>query len=134
MGRRDDVLDANEEFYRAFARADVEAMEDIWATESYHVTVVHPGAAAISGRQGVIETWKAIFRDSSHVDIACANAQAFLHGDMAIVICMEVVHGHGLAATNVFCRTDDGWRMIHHHAGPCHTPQRRNPEPRPVLH
>lgn len=134
MGERDEVLFANEAFYEAFARADVAAMDAVWATDRDDVTVVHPGMAPIAGRSGVMATWQAIFEDASHVDIRCANAQAFLHGDVAIVLCTEIVDGHGLSATNVFRRGDPGWRLVHHHAGPCHAPERMGEPKQVVLH
>jgi ketosteroid isomerase-like protein len=131
MGERDEVLFANKEFYRAFAGADADRMAKIWAGDRDDVTVVHPGADAIAGRAGVLESWRTIFEGAGLVDVCCAGANAYIHGDVAIVLCSEIVQGQRLAATNIFRRTTDGWRLVHHHAGPCRSPQQAS---RPVLH
>ncbi|HET8726435.1 MAG TPA: nuclear transport factor 2 family protein, partial [Alphaproteobacteria bacterium] len=41
-----------------------------------------------------------------------------LHGDAALVLCHERIGTAALAASNMFARTADGWKMIHHQAGP----------------
>jgi len=121
MSESDDVLAANAVFYRVFANADAAGMAELWADSPDSPTVVHPGTSAICGRAEVLESWQMIFEGVSHVNIRFANPDAHLHGDVAIVLCTEIVFGHQLAATNVFRRTGSGWRLLHHHAGPCHT-------------
>ena len=39
-------------------------------------------------------------------------------GNVAYVLCRELVVGSPLAATNVFALEDGEWRMIHHHSSP----------------
>jgi ketosteroid isomerase-like protein len=134
MGERDEVLFANERFYRAFADADIREMNAVWADDRDDVSVVHPGAPAVAGRAGVLETWQAIFEGEQQVDIAFSDAVAYFHDDVAIVLCTETVMQHNLTATNIFCRTPHGWRMIHHHAGPCNVARRNRGQSRPVLH
>ena len=134
MGERDAVLFANELFYRAFADADLAAMEDIWATGPDTISVVHPGTSPILGRDEVLETWQVIFEGASHVDIGIADTDARVYGDFAIVLFSEIVHGHGLSATNVFCRTPQGWRLVHHQAGPSAAARRQQEFDRPLMH
>ncbi|MEK9660637.1 MAG: nuclear transport factor 2 family protein, partial [Alphaproteobacteria bacterium] len=85
MSERDDVLAANEAFYRAFANADTPGMEGIWAEDLDTLTVVHPGSTAISGRSDVLESWSTIFEGVSRVNIRYSDPSAYLHGDIAIV-------------------------------------------------
>jgi ketosteroid isomerase-like protein len=127
VGRKDDeigegeaVLSANARFYRAFAEADIGGMEEIWATDEEAVTVIHPGVSAISGRHGVLEAWRMIFEGASHVDIEISDVRVVVHGDVAIVLCVEHVAGRRMSATNVFRMAAGGWRLVHHQAGPCH--------------
>lgn len=134
MSERDDVLVANADFYRAFANADVDGMAEIWAEEADGPTVVHPGTSAICGRYEVLDSWQMIFAGVSHVNISFADPDAHLYGDMAIVLCTEIVFGHRLAATNVFRHKGNGWRMVHHHAGPCHTPAPVSMKPTTAVH
>ena len=39
-------------------------------------------------------------------------------GDVAYVVCNELLPGAELCATNVFVREAGLWKLIHHHAGP----------------
>ena len=134
MDDRDDVLAANAAFYRAFGTADSRAMEALLAPHRDDLSVVHPGAPAIVGRAGVVASWRAILDGADRVDIRCFNATACLHGGFAFVLCNEAIQGQILVATNIFCRTGEGWRLMHHQAGPCHVTGRTAPGPRPVLH
>jgi len=129
-----DVLAANAAFYRAFATADMRAMESLWAPDRDDLSAVHPGAPAIIGRAGVIESWQAILDGTDRVDIRCTNAKACLYGDFSFVVCNEELQGNVLVATNIFCRTNEGWRLMHHQAGPCLVSGRTGPGRRPVLH
>ena len=49
----EDVLEANNAFYRAFASFDKEAMADIWA-ESELITCIHPEWSLVEGRDDVL--------------------------------------------------------------------------------
>src|SRR5512143_923731 len=109
------VLEANEAFYRAFARRDAEAMERLWA-ERHPVACVHPGWDVLDGREHVLASWRGILRSPGSPNVACALAEAHLLGEVAVVTCHEVLPEGRLAATNVFAREDGAWRMVHHQA------------------
>jgi hypothetical protein len=53
MTEKDRVLSANLEFYRAFARRDVEAMDGLWA-RTLPVSCIHPGWMALREREAVL--------------------------------------------------------------------------------
>lgn len=112
-----DVLDANEEFYRAFASRDAEAMERVWA-ERHPVACVHPGWDVLEGREDVLESWRGILASPNAPEISCALAEAHVLGDVAVVTCHEVLEVGRFAATNVFAREGGRWRMVHHQATP----------------
>ena len=110
------VLDANSAFYRAFARRDPEAMEDLWATGT-PVACVHPGWDALRGREAVMESWNSLLAGDAP-DISCSSASAHVAGDVAWVLCRERIPGAPpVAATNVVVREHGEWRICHHHAG-----------------
>lgn len=110
------VLDANSAFYRSFARRDLPAMEDLWATAA-PVACVHPGWDALRGRDAVMASWKALLAGDAP-DISCSLASAHVAGDLAWVLCREIIPGApAVAATNVFVREGGAWRICHHHAG-----------------
>ncbi len=117
MSERDAVLFANEAFYQAFADHDMAAMEEVWAHQTA-VVCIHPGWPPVEGRDDVMETWAAILSNASAPTIRCRAAEAYLHGEMAFVVCFEEIEGQYLIATNVFVREGGPWRMVHHQAGP----------------
>jgi ketosteroid isomerase-like protein len=112
-----EVLGANEEFYRAFAARDGEAMARLWA-ERHPVACVHPGRDVLHGREAVLASWRGLFGSGSAPDITCSHASARLLGEVAFVTCREALPGGLLAATNLFVREAGRWRMVHHHATP----------------
>lgn len=117
MDIEDEVLAANAAFYDAFRRGDVHAMERLWAERSI-VACVHPGRIPLFGRAAVLESWSLILTGPARPVITCSNAVVHPLGpDSAFVVCIEVLAGGPLAATNVFVREDGVWKLAQHHAG-----------------
>ena len=129
------VLFANEAFYRAFADGDPGAMDDVWARNA-PVACIHPGWAALSGRENVMESWRAILTGANRPAIESLAATAFVYGDAAFVICYESLDEVLLIATNIFVREEGAWKMVHHQAGPSAPPVVEEPddEPATVVH
>jgi ketosteroid isomerase-like protein len=121
------VLAANQAFYEAFARGDLTVIETLWA-HSAPVACIHPGWAALHGRDEVMESWRSILGGGSATSVRCTRPTAAVMGDSAYVVCGEHIQGAELVATNLFVREDGAWKLVHHHAGPVH---RRAQEPRP---
>lgn len=109
------VLAANEEFY--FNRKDAEAMDALWAGRE-DVTCIHPGWNVLRGREQVVESWRGILGNPQQPRIVMGGCEVTLAGDVAIVICRELVAGSPLAATNVFVRQEGQWKLLHHQSGP----------------
>jgi len=109
------VLAANEALYAAFNGRDYYAMERLWARD-LDVACVHPGWAAVHGRERVLATWKAILENPDQPRIVAGATEAHIQGEIAWVICRELVAGSPLAATNVFALEDGEWRLVHHHS------------------
>ncbi len=129
MGGEAAVLFANEAFYTAFQTRDISAMEAIWA-EDAPVACVHPGWHALTTREEVMESWQDILSSDSAPAIVCRGAQAFVSGDSAFVVCYEQIGDNLLVASNLFRREAGGWKIVHHHAGPCNlAPEALEEEP-----
>jgi ketosteroid isomerase-like protein len=116
MADKDAILAANAAYYRAFATGDFAAMSRIWAHEG--VSCVHPGWPALIGRADILESYRNILRNQNRVRIAHHDDTAILSGDEARVLCVEIVEGAALAATNCYRLIDGDWRMTHHQASP----------------
>ena len=108
-------------FYEAFSSCDVEAMAVVWAEEG--VVCIHPGSAALLGREVVMQSWTSILcnaeRPTLHVEVLSRTVS----NDMAVHIVEEYLTAGGGArmtsmvlATNVYRREQDGWRLLEHHA------------------
>lgn len=113
------ILHANATFYRSFGTGDYATMARLWA-EHTPVSCLHPGLPALIGREAVMQSWRGILAQSSQMAMRCDQARVQRFGESAIVTCYEANGDEPahLAATNVFVREGDAWRMVHHHAGP----------------
>jgi len=116
MTDSDAVLAANLEFYRAFTAGDLAAMNALWARRA-PVACLHPGWTALNDRDAIIQSWEGILSNPDAPRVACFDEQVFLYGDVALVLCEEELASGTLAASNLFIREDDEWRIAHHHAG-----------------
>jgi ketosteroid isomerase-like protein len=127
MNDSDAVLAANLEFYRAFTARDLAAMDALWARLA-PVACLHPGWTALTDREAIMESWEGILSNQGAPRIACFDERVFLYGDVALVLCEEELDGGTLAASNLFVREDNEWRIAHHQAGQIvrrHTEERR---------
>src|SRR5690242_5880572 len=88
MTDQDDVLAANLEFYRAFATRDLAAMDAIWARRT-PIACLHPGWTALKGRDAVMTSWAGILSNPAAPRVACFDEQAFVYGEVALVLCEE---------------------------------------------
>ena len=125
------ILQANDAFYQAFNSGEHALMLRVWA-EDCPVSCVHPGLPALLGRESVMESWRQILNPSARINMRCDRPRVHVLGESAIVTCYEA-NGEQpahLAATNVFVRERDAWKLVHHHAGPLARPlPRRGPPP-----
>ena len=112
----EDVLEANQAFYRAFNNKEPAAMDALWASSS-EVACIHPGWNALLGRDEVLSSWHNILANPNQPRIVIGGAQVVFAGGVAIVLCRELVAGSPLIATNVFVREDGAWKIVHHQSG-----------------
>ena len=134
MNDQAQLLEVNERFYEAFRTRDDDAMAAVWAEEA-PCTVIHPGWVALSGRDGVLASFSAIFKNPAAPEVYCTSPHVEVYGGVGVIICDESLEGGSLVATNVFRHEAGVWRMVHHHAGPGQS-VKREPEldPGAVLH
>ena len=132
--QNDAILFANESFYRAFAARDAAAMDALWAT-GVPVACVHPGWAPLTDRAAVMQSWRNILGNANAPRVVCRSPRLFRYGDVAAVICFEMIEDQFLVATNLFVRQASAWKLVHHQAGPTtEAPQEDEPPPLQRVH
>lgn len=128
-----DVVAANRAFYRAFGRRDWAAIDRLWS-RARPVACIHPGWDALTDRAAVMRSWRQIVESPAAPNIVCRNETPFVLGDIAFVVCHEVLAEGVLAATNIFAREDGGWKLVHHQASPLAQMPREEPAAPSRLH
>ncbi|HUI96724.1 MAG TPA: nuclear transport factor 2 family protein [Xanthobacteraceae bacterium] len=127
MSDASEILAANAAYYRAFAAGDFAAMSRIWADDG--VSCVHPGWPVLVGRGAILESYRGILHGTNRVRIAHRDDTAIVMGEDARVLCVEIVEGAALAATNCYRRIDGAWHMVHHQASPIAAPLEESETP-----
>ena len=122
---QDALLRANDTFYRALENRDLDTMDALWVHEGW-VRCVHPGGDALVGWPAVRRSFEEIFARTRWLHVTPTSIDVLLFGEIGVIACVENITienqdemGMKVAlATNIFRLTDDGWRMMHHHASP----------------
>jgi ketosteroid isomerase-like protein len=78
------------------------------------------------GWRAIRASWASLFSNTGWLRVTPTTLRVELLGDIAIVTCTENISSKshddvGLsvaAATNIFLKTHEGWRIFHHHASP----------------
>ena len=127
-------------FYDAFERADLKAMMNVWADDE-GIICIHPIGPRLLGRQLVEESWRGIFAGGSTMRFHITGIRCTQEDRLAVHCVHENIdHGpqfrqHSLViATNLYRLTDQGWRMILHHASPSITSRKPDASPPRSIH
>ena len=120
--------EAEDAFYDALVRADIEAMMAVWS-EDEDVLCVHPGALRVVGLAAVRHAWQQLFDSGTRFQVSVSQKIAATGSMIAVHNVVQHMQVEGddelhapIVATNVFMRGAVGWRMVAHHASP--TPPR----------
>jgi ketosteroid isomerase-like protein len=116
--------EAEAAFYDAFGKNDLEAMMAVWADDD-DIYCVHPGGQRVAGMENVRESWRRVFNSGQTLSFQL-RARHEIHGMMLAIHSVYeqiTIAGQGPArtpmlATNIYLRTDHGWRMVAHHSSP----------------
>ena len=116
--------DAENAFYEALERCDLDAMMAVWS-EDEEIVCVHPAGQRLAGQAAVREAWRQMFAGGPNMRVHIAQ-QVVIAGVMIeahsvhenITVAGEARPRPPMVATNVYLRTAAGWRMIVHHASP----------------
>jgi len=119
--------DAENAFYEALERCDLDGMMAVWA-EDEDILCVHPTGGRLTGQDQVRESWAQMFAAGPRARLQVGQQVAIAGMMLAVHSVFENFSLEGAApgdarpapivATNVYLRTAAGWRMIVHHASP----------------
>lgn len=116
------ALDAENAFYEALERCDLELMMAVWA-EDEEILCVHPGGPRFCGQEQVRDSWRQILASGERLRVQVARRTVIAGVMFALHSLHEVITVAGeprarppVVVTNVYLRTAAGWRMIVHHA------------------
>ncbi len=114
-------------FYKAFAECKPARMREIWYQKD--PVCVHPGSTALTGFEIIIKSWYDILANSHPPDLKVTTVSVTKNDSLAVHFVEEligrsssvtegggVVQGDLVLATNVFIRSDKGWKIVEHHA------------------
>lgn len=111
-------------FYDAFERRDIDAMTNVWDHDT-EVSCVHPGGPRLDDIDLILDSWRAIFDGGQRLRFERAGVALTAGADVAVCCLYEVIRfgerfeqQGTVVATNVYRRTERGWRMVIHHASP----------------
>ncbi|HEX5339698.1 MAG TPA: nuclear transport factor 2 family protein [Gammaproteobacteria bacterium] len=132
--------EAETAFYTAFANSDLEAMMAVWLS-SEAITCIHPVGPRITGHQAIHASWAEMFRNNAGLRFRLADVVRTQDALLAIHVLHEFITVPGenserapAIATNIYQLTQEGWRMILHHASPIAVVQARQERPAGRLH
>ncbi|MGB7441289.1 MAG: nuclear transport factor 2 family protein [Coleofasciculaceae cyanobacterium] len=116
---------ANEAFYRAFEKKDIEAMSAIWSQGTGSICI-HPGRGELRGWKEIRSSWELIFKNTRYLEIDTKIIATEICDNIAYIIVIEnllqVSGGRRIQAqsmaTNIFERMADDWYLVHHHGSP----------------
>ncbi len=127
--------DAESAFYEALTKSDLDAMMAVWADDD-DIYCVHPNGARLSGVEQVRESWRQIFDSGQNLRFQLREQQHVQGMMLSVHSVYEYITVAGeprprspVIATNVYLRTERGWRMVAHHASPAPATAAAEPEP-----
>jgi uncharacterized protein (TIGR02246 family) len=116
--------DIEAQFYDAMQQGDLERMMAVWADDD-EIACVHPGGSRVTGPAAIRASLAAIFANGG-VPVEPEQVRRMQTLSCAVHHLVERVIVPGptgprpawVLATNVYVKTEEGWRMVVHHASP----------------
>jgi len=114
--------DAEEAFYEAIGRGDLDALMNVWADDD-EIVCIHPTGQRLTGPTAIRDSWRAIFANNPRLTVRVKASVRWKSVMLDVHSVVETLYLAGeamprgpLLATNVFQRSANGWRLLSHHA------------------
>lgn len=124
----------NTALYEAMEQGDHATLQRLWLdSPDTEVSCVHPGWPVLRGRGEVLRSYALIMANTDYIQFFLTDVEVSVMADTALVTCTENILsgapaeeegqlgplvGQLVVATNVFRRTEDGWKVWSHHGSP----------------
>ena len=113
---------AEEAFYDAISRADLDALMSVWADE-VEIVCIHPTGQCLIGALAIRSSWQDILANNPRLKVRvkrniCWEGVLFaVHSVVETIFLGNAPTPHGpMLSTNVFQRGANGWRLLSHHS------------------
>lgn len=125
MSENQELLAANQAFYRAFEKKNIDSLSEI-CSQGAATICIHPGRDALRGWENIRTSWVTIFKNTNYLEIETDVISTEVSGNLGYVVLIEnlsqVVRGRRMEAqsmaTNIFEYMGGKWYLIHHHGSP----------------
>jgi ketosteroid isomerase-like protein len=117
--------DAESAFYEAVEQSNLDSLMAVWSDDD-EVVCVHPNGQRLTGHPAIRDSWRAILSSGRRLRVDLARSVRWTSMLMSVHSVLEQVTIDGeeggengtltLAATNVFVRGAEGWRLLSHHS------------------
>lgn len=113
---------AEKAFYLAFQQSDIEMMMSIWCKDCEAICI-HPGGPRLEGLENIRKSWEQIFSYERPLTFEVNQKKVVIEKNIALHHVIETIFVNNelqseIIATNIYLKTNDGWKMVLHHASP----------------
>jgi uncharacterized protein (TIGR02246 family) len=116
--------DIETQFYEALQSADITKLMAVWSDDDDIVCVL-PGGPRVVGPRAIRASFEAVFANGG-IPVRLEKVRRLQHPGAAVhhlLVRVDVVTDEGtqtawVIVTNVYLKTDQGWRLVAHHASP----------------
>ena len=83
--------EAEDAFYEAIGRADLEALMNVWADDE-EIVCIHPTGIRLSGSAAIRESWRGIFANNPKLTVTIRRSVLWKGGLMAVHSVFETLY------------------------------------------
>lgn len=113
--------DAEDAFYEAIGRGDLDALMSVWADDE-EIVCIHPTGQRLVGHEAIRDSWRIIFANNPRLTVHVKHSARWkgvlldVHSVIETLYLGDEPTPHGpMLSTNVFQRGANGWRLLSHH-------------------
>ena len=113
--------DAEDAFYEAIGRGDLEALMSVWADDD-EIVCIHPTGERLCGPAAIGESWREIFANNPDITVRITSRIVWRSVMLDVHSVVEMLYVGGtipaqdpMQSTNVYQRGPNGWRLLARH-------------------